>query len=304
MAPGNNEAKYTQAGKGVASGHSAAGAQSTPLGYSEATTAGLGAAGVAGKIPLAQLGPSSDVFRADNIVGVGTSTAPKYNEPQDDVLDRSHPLRDGSGAAAGHINPVGAPEASISEYTSQSESIGHSSARTSDVGNAAGVTGSHINPIGAPSTTNATTGTTSAAPGATSAAILGTGVAATGGLAASSRAHDDTASGAREYQSSNQSQNQSDVVGFGTSTGGDPKISETGQQSDLADLSGTRNSSGTTHHPPGTKLDCNGNPERGYVHHVSGPHSTDIANQLDPGLSSAPTSTHNDRGEVIACGQR
>jgi len=160
-------------------------------------------------------------------------------------LDRSHPLRDGSGSATGHINPVGAPGASINQHAAQTESIG-----LANVSDGSRTADNHINPVGAPSTTNATLPVRS-------------GAAATTGLGASSQSRDQSSLGANTR---------------GATTGG----------ALYTDHSGVEKLH--PHHPPGTKLDCDGNPVEGYVHHLDGPHSLDMANALDPNVTASPKS--------------
>lgn len=186
------------------------------------------------------------VFGSDKqAIGTAASTTPQYNEPQSHVLDRSHPLRDGSGSAPVHINPVGAPGANINQHAAQTESIG-----LSNVSDGSRTADNHINPIGAPSTANATL------PAATSATAAG-GLA-TSGLATSSQTQDHST--------------------LGATTGGAVYTDHHGVE---------RLHEG---YPKGTKLDCDGKPIEGYVHHLDGPHSLDMANALDPNVTASPKS--------------
>ncbi|KJX95792.1 hypothetical protein TI39_contig1050g00011, partial [Zymoseptoria brevis] len=83
--------------------------------------------------------------------GAGVGASSQYNQPQSNVLDRTHPLRDGTGAEADHINPVGAQGISSTQAAAPLQPNVVSTYGAS--GGGRGVD-SHINPVGAPSTTH------------------------------------------------------------------------------------------------------------------------------------------------------
>lgn len=156
----------------------------------------------------------------------------------------------------------------MSQHAAQTESIGHNPSSNTTFGDNSRIAGSHINPVGAPSTANATLPAVA-------------GAATAGGLAGSSQTRDQSTLGGMSGSSTLGSS------ALGTSSGASHMGTTTGGAT-YTDHAGTVHTSSL--HPVGTKLDCDGNPVPGYVHHVAGPHSLDIANILDPRVAATPAS--------------
>jgi hypothetical protein len=150
--------------------------------------------------------------------------------------------------------------------------------------------GSHINPVGAPSTT----GAGSSHAGRDAAILGGAGGAGLIGGAAATRYADNSGTADRSLPLGSNSSattapaptglsSYNDSSSFGRDNGlvGSTGLVGTGTATTSTVGNSGRGRTVSPSHPQGQQLDCDGNPVRGYVHHTSGPHSTDIANQLD-----------------------
>jgi hypothetical protein len=210
------------------------------------------------------------------------------------VLDRSHPLRDVTGSDVHHINPVGAP--SVHPTSEADPNIVSTYGTSSTDRRVDGQASSASAPI-----SSKVTGADSSLGNREAVAIGSVGAAGLVGGAAASHHQGEKTSAQTVHARSNPIQGSGagsattpatiglnssiDNSNFGRDTGAVGAAGLAGTGAGAATThSGTQSGLGHSHsvnHPRGQSVDCDGKPVPGYVHHTSGPHSTDIANQLD-----------------------
>ncbi|UJO14217.1 hypothetical protein CLAFUW4_02814 [Fulvia fulva] len=260
-------------------------------------------------------GPDSHLGRDAHVGPTTTTTTPTTTSSQP-ITERPHPLG-GQSVGGDHINPISRPEDRAVQHGtdshlgrdagiagglgaagvgagaySQHDRAGDHVTPTTEQANTAVVDrphplgghdapGDHINPISAPEDPAAASSTVgSHSQLGRDAGIAGVGAA---GLGAGYAAHE---------HNQNQSTPLTGTTGAGTTgIGGSTVPSQlNAAPRDVQDATYTARQ----YNIPGDN--CSGAPAEGYVHHTHGPHSTDIANRLDPHVPGEfPTESGVDR---------